>query len=193
MFHFPSPYIPQDVVAFVLKYKGKKNVIVGHSLGTILAMNVALRLDDIDGLILVGASSDFHVPMLALLPPPFILEIFRPLAKPAFNRKAFHPETAPELVESEGRVSSTNPMYVMRDLLLRLVWRCPEGLGGKKLKTLFISGIADGLTPVDKAEELRCEIGGRLIVIDKAAHIVMLERPKEVNTAIDEFLADCEL
>ena len=55
--------------------------------------------------------------------------------------------------------------------------------------TLIVVGAEDGLTPVTEAEAMRDGIrGARLRVIESAGHLSNLERPREFNAALIEFL-----
>ena len=68
-----------------------------------------------------------------------------------------------------------------------------ERLAEIKVPTLVITGSADQLTPVKYARFLVEPISGaRLATIEGAGHMVMLERPAEVEKVIQEFLEDTE-
>jgi len=55
--------------------------------------------------------------------------------------------------------------------------------------TLIVWGEKDGLVPVEAARELRAGIeGSRLLVIPRAYHNVMVDRPAEFNAALLRFL-----
>jgi pimeloyl-ACP methyl ester carboxylesterase len=55
--------------------------------------------------------------------------------------------------------------------------------------TLVICGTEDEMTPVKYSQYLANKIAGaRLIIIEGGAHFVFMEKPEEVNRAIEEFL-----
>jgi pimeloyl-ACP methyl ester carboxylesterase len=57
------------------------------------------------------------------------------------------------------------------------------------IPVLVIVGAEDAMTPPDRAQAMADAIpGARLQVIQGAAHLTVVERPKEVTAAIREFL-----
>jgi len=53
---------------------------------------------------------------------------------------------------------------------------------------LFICGAVDKMTPPDFSRKIAASIpGAKVCVIEKAGHVVMIEKPEEVNKAISEF------
>ena len=59
-----------------------------------------------------------------------------------------------------------------------------------KLPTLVICGSQDEMTPVKYTRYLAGKIDGAIeVIIDGATHAVAREKPKEVNQAIESFLA----
>jgi pimeloyl-ACP methyl ester carboxylesterase len=66
-----------------------------------------------------------------------------------------------------------------------------ERLGEIQIPTLVITGTADRLTPIKYARFLAEFVSGaRLTTIEGAGHMVMLERPADVEKAVREFLDD---
>ncbi len=58
-----------------------------------------------------------------------------------------------------------------------------------KVPTLVLVGSEDTLTPPSEAEKIKAGIeGSQLVVIEGAAHAANMERPEEVNQALQEFL-----
>ena len=65
-----------------------------------------------------------------------------------------------------------------------------DSLNKIKLPTLIICGRDDLLTPVKFSEYLRANIpNSTLKVLDDAGHMVMLEKPKEFNKILEEFIS----
>jgi len=55
--------------------------------------------------------------------------------------------------------------------------------------TLVICGTEDEMTPVKYSQYLANKISGaKLVIVDSSTHMVFLEKPEEVNKAIEEFL-----
>jgi pimeloyl-ACP methyl ester carboxylesterase len=60
-----------------------------------------------------------------------------------------------------------------------------------KLPTLIICGLEDQLTPVKYSEYLKDNIpNSKLEIVADAGHMVMLERPKEFNEKLEEFIKE---
>jgi pimeloyl-ACP methyl ester carboxylesterase len=65
-----------------------------------------------------------------------------------------------------------------------------ERLGDISVPTLVIGGKDDRLTPPKFSEYLREHIpNARLLLVEEAGHMVMLEQPAVVTEAIADFLA----
>jgi len=58
-----------------------------------------------------------------------------------------------------------------------------------KAPTLVICGTQDDMTPVKYSQYLADKIkGSKLVIIEGATHMVFMEKPREVNEAIEQFL-----
>ena len=185
----------QDVGALITALELPPVTLVGHSLGSLVAQQVALdKNESVDQLVLVGGISWFE-----------------PDTRSAYEARA-------DLVEAEGmdaiidawlpgalapRTQAKLPQLVglMRDLYLRndpaayarscrALAKMPriarEDIGQP---TLLIVGDHDRSTPMAMTEELHSEIPvSRVKVIPTAAHWVMLEQPDMLAAAILEYL-----
>ena len=60
-----------------------------------------------------------------------------------------------------------------------------------KLPTLIICGLEDQVTPVKYSEYLKNNIpNSRLEIIANAGHMVMLEKPEELNERLEKFIKE---
>jgi pimeloyl-ACP methyl ester carboxylesterase len=58
-----------------------------------------------------------------------------------------------------------------------------------EVPTLVICGTDDDMTPVKYSQYLASKIAGaRLAIFEGGSHLVFLEKPDEVNRAIEDFL-----
>lgn len=185
----------QDVQALITALELPPVTLVGHSLGSLVAQQVALdRPEAVDQLILVGGIS-----------------FFEPPTKQAYEARA-------DLVDREGmdaiidewlpgalapRTAAKLPQLVglVRDLYLRndpkayanscrALAKMPrlarEDIGQP---TLLLVGDHDRSTPIAMTEELHSQIPvSRVQVIPTAAHWVMLEQPDVLAAAILQYL-----
>lgn len=182
--------IADEVENIFYQYKKQQNVVIAHSYGVALALHLALQNDEIQKLILIGAATPMPLEKFGLWNlPPFMLEILRPLFSQDFAKKAFHSETDPDLVKKERGISDQNPMYMMKQLIKGMAEIPAMDLSKIHIPVLIIQGAADGLTPIDGANEL-CEQlkSSKLVIVEKASHLVMIEQPNEVNQLIEQFI-----
>ena len=187
--------LADDVRALIEALELPAVTLVGHSIGTLVAQQLATTKPEmVDQLVLVGGISYFEPP-----------------AKDAYLKRA-------EMVEADGmdalvddwlpgalapRTAAMSPPLVglLRDMFLRndpssyaetcrALAKAPaikrEGIGQR---TLLLVGDHDRSTPIAMTEELHRDIPVSLVrVIPGAAHWVALEQPDAVAAAILEFL-----
>ena len=88
----------------------------------------------------------------------------------------------------------TSPELVLNDLLACDAFDVMKRIGEISLPTWIIVGEDDNLTPMKYARFLHEHISGsRLSVIPGAGHLVMMEKPKEFNELLGQFLVDVGL
>jgi 3-oxoadipate enol-lactonase len=115
----------------------------------------------------------------------------------AMAKAFYHPEyraRVPRLVERLVKVTEADPQPAHAyEHQLRACYQPPHNsprLGEIQVPTLVLHGEHDRVWPLANAEYLAKHIpGARLHVIEQAAHMFMLERPKAFNRAVLEFLA----
>lgn len=167
----------------------QKPVIIGHSMGGAIAQRYALDYpSELSGLVLIATGArlrvrpDFLQAMEnAVGAPP---EEARRLAEPFYSR-----------VPAEVREMIVNDVVNIGVAARLNGFRCCDRFDVMdkvhliKAPTLVISGTDDVMTPLKYARYLAERIeGAKLVVIEGTAHFVFLERPDEVNKAIDEFV-----
>ena len=65
-----------------------------------------------------------------------------------------------------------------------------DALRSIKVPTLILCGTDDGLTPPKYSEYLHSQLqGSRLLLVEDAGHMVMWEKPEQVNEAIEKFVS----
>jgi pimeloyl-ACP methyl ester carboxylesterase len=163
-------------------------VIAGHSMGSAVALDMALSHPGrIRGLVLVGSGARLRVAPAILHG---ILEDFK-VALELISDWAYGPD-APADVKRLGQqlMSGTSPKVMHGDFLACDAFDVMDRLGEVDVPTLIITGTADRLTPVKYANFLAQDIpNAQLLLVENAGHMVMLEHPQEVGAAVSHFVA----
>ena len=106
-----------------------------------------------------------------------------------FQRLAFDPHAKRELLMEELQAGRNNPMYVIKAAALGM--QAIPGIDITMLttSTLVITGENDGLVGPHLSQQFYQGIPHhQLQTIQQAAHMAMLEQPREVNKVITDFL-----
>ncbi|MEO7909438.1 MAG: alpha/beta hydrolase [Roseiflexaceae bacterium] len=176
-------------------------MLVGHSMGGNIALELALaRRDLVERLVLVDAAvQPAEMPMYtrSYLDQTFGWAVLRTSMAAArqlslVGRYIPHAHQGGVVLPALRRVTymARNDADAMRVLLDRL-FENPIGprLADVRVPTLVISGEFDPLVPAPLSERVAAAIpGAQYIVIRRAAHNPMDERPREFNAALLDFL-----
>lgn len=162
-------------------------VIIGHSMGGAIAIDLALRhADMLEGLVLTCTAAKFDIP-------DDLIKTWESVMKgrqgQPFTKVSCSPKTPQEIIQ-EGWMEQikTDPRVRCFDLIACQQVDLTAQLGEIKVPTLVLAGEDDATTPVAQAEELRENIpGAQLAVIPEAGHWLPLEKPQEACNAIDAF------
>jgi pimeloyl-ACP methyl ester carboxylesterase len=182
-----------DVVAFMAAKRIARAAVVGHSMGSFVAQQVALAAPRrVSRLVLVasGTAPARFNDMLELqravnglpdtVPEAFIRE---------FQNSTIHrsvPEVFLERVISESRKL---PTLVWREAMSgMLATGRPERLRAQDIPTLILWGDRDAMTSRAEQEALTRLVGGELKVYDETGHSPHWERPEEFAADLEEFL-----
>lgn len=101
-------------------------------------------------------------------------------------RVTFGPGSSHRQVSFTGKLTSSVPVRVSAELLLQILRFDADGLlDGIRLPTTIVVGDHDLMTPLPQSEHMARRISGSsLVVLPGCGHMVMLERPDELNRAI---------
>ncbi len=178
---------------WVHDYAGGKNfgpmVLAGHSMGGGIALTCALKYpDEVSGLVLTGTGARLRVnpEFLNTLrehkdeSPAWILRLMEPFCanveKSVLERVRMRQKDIPAGV------------YV-NDFQCCDRFDIMERIGEIRVPSLVICGDKDIMTPSKYSRYLADRIpGSRIAIIPDAGHLVMLEKPDEVNREIENFL-----
>jgi non-heme chloroperoxidase len=182
-----------DVAAFMASRRIARAAIVGHSMGSFVAQQLALAAPRrVSRLVLVasGTAAARFNDMLELqravngfsdpVPDEFIRE---------FQLSTTHRPLPEEFLERVISESRKLPVRVWREAVSgMLATGRPERLRAQEIPTLILWGDRDAMTSRAEQEALTMLVGGELKVYDETGHAVHWERPDEFAADLEEFL-----
>lgn len=162
-------------------------VLVGHSLGSAVALTLALRdRVAIDGLILLGAAA--RMPVSDVLLGGSLASLER-----AADFVAEHGFGAPSPDVQAGirdQMLATGATTTFGDFLACSRFDLRARLVGINASTLIITGDRDRLTPLRFAQTLAAGIpNARLSIVEGTGHFAMLEQPEHIARLASDFLS----
>ncbi len=178
------------IVAFLDALKIKSAVILGHSMGGAIAMELGLRHSArVEALILSCTAAKFNISAERI---GALRAITMGRAPQAFNTEGYSPKTIKENfdVVREGWMEQikTDPRVRYTDIVACSQVDMREEIAKIEKPTLVLAGADDqGTTPAD-AELIAGKIrGAKLKIFADAGHMIPRERPVDYNAAIEEF------
>lgn len=172
---------------FVDELELKNFVLAGHSMGGAVALSAAISgIRGLDALILAGTGAKLRVS-------PIIFEgITNRFLEfgPEFVDQVLAKDAGPGLKEElESDVLSVPPSVFLADFRACDAFDVRDRLGAIGVPTLIVNGDDDRLTPLRYGEYLATAIRGAVLkIMHGAGHVVMLEKPTEVNNVIGSFI-----
>jgi pimeloyl-ACP methyl ester carboxylesterase len=181
----------QSILDFMDALKISRAVFVGHSMGSAVALTLALNHSSRAlALGLVGGGARLRVA------PEILAGVENESTFPDTVQKiveySFGEQTSPRLKElAAQRMAEMRPTVLHGDFIACNQFDVMEKVSALYLPTLIVCGTADRMTPLKYSEYLASKISNaQLKTIEDAGHMVMLENPLEVAQAFEAFLGD---
>jgi pimeloyl-ACP methyl ester carboxylesterase len=184
----------EDVIAFMAELNIRAAVFVGISLGSAVALTLALKYPrQVLGLGLFGSGS--KLPVLPILLETAGNPIAFESAVETVNKNCFSSEAPQNLIELSRRTMlGIRPPVLLGDLMACNEFDVTSQLDKIKAPTLIICGAEDQMTPLKFSELLQTGIANsQLHVLDNAGHMVMLEQPDAVANLLKRFIDNIPL
>lgn len=163
-------------------------VLVGHSLGTAIALQYAIEYpDDLKGLVLIGGGARLrvHPDTLSFLEQ----AIDNPELFPQMFVNSWKKVPEDFAKELHAEALSLGPAVFLNDMKACDAFDVIGNLGEINIPTLAITGTKDVMTPPKYAEFLRDRMSNtQTTFIEGGTHFVFGEFPDQVNDAISSFL-----
>jgi pimeloyl-ACP methyl ester carboxylesterase len=182
-----------DVAWFIRELGLQKPVIIGHSMGGVIAMNLARRHPDLVRAIVMVDSPITPLPEAtrALVEP-----LFAGLRSPAYAGVAegfarmsfFNASSPPELVNELVSGMSTAPQRLMNTALADTIAPENQQPGPIPVPSIFIRAE----TQFASEDDLRSRFPGLGVITVPSAHFVQMEQPAATNNIISDFLDKLE-
>lgn len=193
-----------DLEALVAKYTSDSApvVIVGHSYGPTIILKMLQKrpIPNLVGCIFIGTSvrnkdlapADGGHPLMYL--PVFLLNCLQKAMTNAFVEMAIHPDHA-VLKEVVRKSSDGNDMGMAKGYHRHMKFATEEDLDVvRSLPALVVHGVDDGVISVKCGQHLANQLPkSKLVVVEKASHLVTIEQPDEVAQAVLRFLQTLHL
>jgi pimeloyl-ACP methyl ester carboxylesterase len=179
----------QDLLFFLNELQIFRAVLVGHSLGAAVVLQLALEQPDLlAGLGLISASAHLEAP-------PSLIDYFTnpltiPLAVQLFQQWAFSPQTTPARIETGLELlRAARPAVLAGDWRAFAHYDLPGELGQISAPAWVAAGGDDRLAPLPCAHFLAARLPhARLQVIPNAGHMLLHEQPAALVAGLRAFL-----
>jgi len=178
-----------DLLAFLSELQIFRAVLVGHSLGAAVVLQLAEEFPDrLAGLGLISASAHLEAP--PLLVDYFSNPLTIPLGIQLFQQWAFCPRTP--LAQIKAGLAS---LYTARPAVLAGDWQAftrfdfHGTLERVAIPAWIVSGAEDRLAPPAGAHYLASHLGNATVqVIPSAGHMLLVEQPAALGDSLQAFL-----
>lgn len=181
------PDYTADVIALLDALRSERVILVGHSMGSAIAMTAALDYPDrIAGLILLGASARLGVH------PDILNNVLTDKSKAASLVAQWYwgPAAVDQMQPvSYARLMAVDSTVLHGDYVACNAFDIRPRLAEIRQPALIIGGTDDRLTPFKYSQSLREGLpDAELVRIDGGGHMMMLEQPAAVASAIQRWL-----
>ncbi|MHB8777685.1 MAG: alpha/beta fold hydrolase [Anaerolineales bacterium] len=183
-----------DILAFIKALKIRTAVLAGISMGSAIALTVALKYPKtVTGLALLGGGAKMRVAS-KILETAGNSNTFRSTVG-MINENCFSANTSPSLVQlSKQNMLKIRPPVLLGDFLACNEFDVTDQLEKIKIPALIVCGSKDKMMPLKYSQSLHEGLANsQLQVLENAGHMVMLEQPARVASLLKKFMDELPL
>jgi pimeloyl-ACP methyl ester carboxylesterase len=176
-----------DVVKKLVDFLNlNKMILCGHSLGGAIAQEYFFKNPkEIIALILCGTGARLRVSPMILNALKNNYQEFLDSISMGFYRKTPRDIINDVIIQ----LSKTKPEVVYRDFKICDNFDVMDKVSSINIPCLIVCGNKDILTPIKYSQYFKDKIkNSKLVIIKNAGHMVMVEKPNELNKTIEEFI-----
>lgn len=182
--------LTQWLVDYIAQHQLDDVVLVGHSLGSAIAMQLAISAKakiQLKALVLIGAGARLKVMPQLLQSLSTLVESAQPF--PEYLLAANQNVAEPLQSQINTSIINNGVSVMLTDFTICDKFDVIEQLPQIDVPTLIIVGDADQMTPIKYATFLQQHIpNAQIAIIEEGGHMVFAEQPDRVNQCIETFL-----
>jgi proline-specific peptidase len=182
--------LSNDLYCLIQELNLEKVILVGHSMGGMTALTFALNhLDKVSKLVLVGTSAKMSFSGRIQLRNMLHIFSYESLARRMIDFQYYEPSE--QVKEKALERAMKTPKFAAYECFTEFMknYDIRDRIYEIKVPTLIIVGEKDTATPVEMSQDLNREIkGSKLQIIPDCNHMVMIDKPNELNEIIEEFI-----
>lgn len=175
------------IIELAAKLNLQQFIMIGHSMGGAIAQKVAVLAPELlSGLVLVATGAKLRV-----MPQVFsaIETDYKQYVELAATFSMSESADERQKALFKDILSASAPSAAYNDFKACDKFDALNEVGGITVPALIIAGGNDMMTPLKYSQFLNQKIAGsRLEIVDGAGHMVMMEKPDQVNQAIERFI-----
>lgn len=178
-----------DMIALLDALKIAHVIVAGHSMGGAIAQTLAVNYPDrVLGLILIGTGAKLSVH------PDLLNGILTEMARSVGMIVGwYYSQSATDQMRrrTQNNLMTVNPSVLHGDYAACNQFDIRSQLALIRQPTLILGGTADYMTPFKFSEYLQANItGSQLVKVEGGAHMMMLEQPEFVSSAMQKWLIE---
>lgn len=180
----------QDYVSYLGEYVQEDTIVVGHSMGGLIALELAARNNKVKGIVL--AASFYQLPVHEKL----LEKLSGGEFPPSLFYASYSKEADPKLIEEEKKELALVPVGVSyADFRATNTYKeGEETLASLNIPICAILGEQDRLLPPGAAESLKKVRGDmKISIINGSGHYVMVEKPVEFVEKLQKFVREVQI